>query len=209
MIPDNPNIYSSATHPQTLLGAFRYPDNIISDDELVDYEFGGYALQDTSHGLEFQVWKGEWTSSTGDVILSPLTVGEPVVIFNEEEVEELAFTFDQNMRWCAAVRLSNGTVKFRWYDSEDEQYVISYLSDITSVRVTFDDKRQQQIQQGAADIIITYIRNGRVRWRVQRDRFLQEYTYAGQIFSDNIRITHFGMSEKLRLQWRLAQRRIK
>lgn len=208
MIPDNPNIYSSATHQQLLLGPFLYPDNVISDDERVDFELGGYALQDTAHGLEFQAWKGEWDASTGDVILTPLTVGEPVTIFNEEEIEELAFTFDQNMRWCAAVRLKNGTVKFRWYDSAIEQYVVSYLFGITSVRVALDDKRQQQIQQGAADIIITYLRSGRVRWSIQRDRFLQEYTYAGQTFSDNIRITHFGMAKTGRLQWRLAHRRI-
>ena len=208
MIPDNPNIYKIDDTNRMLVGPFKYPDNIVNDDELVDFELGGLALQDTSEGLEYQTWKAELNTS-GDVILTPLKTGDPVVIFTEPGVQELAFTFDQNMRWAAATRLAGNNVNFRWYDTTVGDYVITPLTGITSVRVALDDKRVMQIQSGNPDMILTYIRDNRVRWRIQRDRFQTEYTYSGQLFSDNIRITHFGMSEKLRLQWRLAQRRIK
>lgn len=205
MIPGNPNIYDS--RPE-LGGAFLYPDNIVSTSELEDYELGGVAIQDPSQGLQVQVWKCHWEPTTGEVILTPQDTGSPTVLFTQSDVVELAFTFDQNMRWSTATRTSDDVLHHRWYDSLAEDYVTTTYSGVTSVRLTHDDKRSTQVDLGSTDMILSYIRVGYVRWRIQRDRFLTEYSYTGQAFTDLRRITHFGMSTKNRLQWRIATRRI-
>ena len=111
------------------------------------------------------------------------------------------------MRWVAATRKEDETVQFRWYNSVVEDYVTTNYSDITSVRLCHDDKRDIQVQRGATDVILTYSKIGAVYWRVQRDRFMIEYSHSLAI-SKLHRITHFGMSKGNRLQWRIGMRRI-
>ena len=206
MIPGNPNIYDS--RPE-LVGAFLYPDNIVSTSELEDYELGGVAIQDPSQGLQVQVWKCHWEPTTGEVILTPQDAGSPTVLFTQSDVVELAFTFDQNMRWSTATRTSDNVLHHRWYDSLAEAYVTTDYSGVTSARLTHDDKRNIQVNLGSTDMILSYIRAGYVRWRIQRDRYLTEYTHFATPIPAGMRISHFGMSSKNRLQWRIGVRRIK
>ena len=207
MISDNPNLYSGET-AQRLLRAFKFPDNIVTDNELEDYEMGGIALQDPSKGMEFQVWQGYWNPVDKWIYLKPDNLDDPIPIFTEPDVEEFCFTFDQNMRWAAAIRTSTNLCKFLWYDSMVKAYVTTFISNVSSVRLTLDDKRFNQIQFGVADMIITTIEGGIVRWRIQRDRFGVAYSHPGSV-SPRARITHFGMGENNRLQWRIASRRVK
>jgi hypothetical protein len=210
MIPDNPNIRTINSTNQDLLSPFQYPDNIVSTSELEDWEYGGIALQDPTQGLRYQVWKGWWDSDDETAYLQPDDgVTDPIAIHTESNVEEFTFTFDHNMRWTSACRLDDDTVKFRWYDTLIEDYTTTTYSDYTSVRLAHDDKRSAQVNVGASDVILTYIRAGRVRWRIQRDRYLTEYTHNDLTVPAVYRITHFGMNTTSRLQWRLGFRRPK
>lgn len=209
MIPDNPNIKEVTPDLTNLSGQFLAPDNISATSELEDYELGGVALQDPSQGLQVKVWKCWWDEDDDTVYLEDTDTGNVTALFTELNVIELAFTFDQNMRWYTATRIEGDTLNFRWYDTQIAQYVLTPYANITSVRLCHDDKRRLSVEQGQTDVILTYLRANQVRWRVQRDRFLQEYSFAGQSYADNARITHFGMNTKNRLQWRIGTRRIK
>lgn len=200
MIPDNRE--SSVPVP----GAFLYPDNIIPDSLTEDYEYGGIAIQDPSKGLDFQVWKCHWDEGTGDVILSPQDVGNPVTILNQVEVRELSFSFDQNMRWALAVLHTDGQFFLHWYDTAIEQYVATRIDGVGTFKVAHDDKRLNQGQLGNTDVILTYIQLNKLYVRNQRDR----YEIAHLINPDipaNVYISNFGMSTRNRMQWRMRPRR--
>ena len=209
MIPDNPNIYQVTDSNRYLLFPWLEPDaRSTNDNELEDYEYGGIAIQDPSLGLQYQVWTGYWNPADSTAYLQPEdTALAPIPIFTESDVVEFCFTFDQNMRWVAATRKADNTVQFRWYDSQVEAYVTSHFSGITSVRLCHDDKRAAQVNSGVTDVILTYSRAGAVYWRIQRDRFLIEYSKSLPI-SGNFRISHFGMSKGNRLQWRIGPRHL-
>ena len=208
MIPDNPLIYDIDSTNKFLVAPFQYPDNISSSSELVDYEMGGLAIQNPSKGLRYQMWKGWWDSTDSTAYLEPEDTGIAIPIHTASNVEEFCFTFDQNMRWSTACRFSGDTVEHRWYDTSVAAYVTTTYPSITSVRLALDDKRDMQVQLGGTDMIMTYISGGQVKWRIQRDRFLTEYIHPGPAISESFRISHFGMSTKNRLQWRIGPRRI-
>ena len=210
MIPQNPALIDITPENNHLVGRFTFPDNITNSGGLVDYEMGGRALQDPSYGLNYKAWKGYWDPADSTAYLQPLDESAPPTpIFVETgEVEDFSFTFDQNMRWAAVTRKSDNTVKFRWYDSVPEAYVISTYTGITSVKLALDDHRSSQVQGGVSDIILTYISSNLVCWRIQRDRFLTQYVHPTLVLGDNMQITHFGLSNKLRLQWRMRPRHL-
>lgn len=210
MIPDNPALITIDSTNRYLTAPFQTPDNRAGTSELIDYEYGGIALQDPSKGLRYQIWCGWWDENDLTAYLADDDGnGTPVPIFTESNVIEFAFTFDQNMRWAAAVRTVGDTLKFRWYDTAAEAYVITTYTGISSVRLALDDKRDMQVQFGVTDMILTYVTGGQVCWRIQRDRFLTQYVHPGFSVSGAQRISHFGMNTKNRLQWRIGMRRIK
>ena len=206
MIPDNPNLYTVDEDNKTVVAPFIFPDNRSNETRLIDYERGGVAIQDTSKGLDYQSWTGYWDALTTGVYLVAETEAPtvPVLLFSEADVEEFSFTFDSNMRWSTVTLSSTGTAKHRWYDSAAAAYVISTYPGVASPRLALDDKRDFQVKLGRPDIILTYIANSQVRWRIQRDRFLVEYSHPNYTVPANYRISNFGMSTKRRLQWRFA-----
>ena len=208
MIPGNPDIRLVTEDTRFLVSRWPVPDSRSTQNELRDYEQGGIALQDPSKGLQYQNWTGYWDPTDSTAYLQPETAPEspPIPIFTESDVVEFTFTFDQNMRWAAATRKADKTMQFRWYDSAVEAYVTSHYSDVTSVRLCHDDKRSVQVFLGTSDILITYLSAGKVHWRIQRDRYLTQYTKHDLTVSASHRISHFGLSQGLRLQWRIGVR---
>lgn len=208
MIPSNPAVYVSNSTDSGLFSRFQSPGDRSDNSELRDWEYGGVAIQDPAEGLRYQIWEGYWNPSNSTAYLTPQDgAATPVEIFTELDVVEFTFSFDQNMRWCAATRNSSDEMKFRWYDTVSESYAINTYTGIHSVRLCHDDSRKLQVVGGKSDIILTYISAGQVCWRIQRDRYLIQYTAPGT-YSSSYRITNFGMNTKNRLQWRIGPRRI-
>lgn len=207
MIPDNPDLIEIDDYNKHLTGAYLHPDDKTLRSPLEDYELGGVAIQDPSQGLTHQNWYGYWDAGDETVYLVPDNTEIPIPIFTQADVVEFVFSFDQNMRWTTLTRDSNDVMYHRWYDSSVESYVTTTYNDVTSMRITLDDKRAAQVQGGVTDNIITYIQAGTLKWRIQRDRFLVEYSYPGQSFGPVFYISNFGMNRRLRLQWRIGFRR--
>lgn len=207
MIPDNPNVKEILPGMENLIGKFLPADNMPTLSELEDYELGGVGIQDPSQGLQVKLWKCWWDENDDNVYLEDTTTGNTTTLFNEVDIVELAFTFDQNMRWYTATRHSDNTLNFRWFDTQQAVYELTSYANIKSARLAHDDKRRLSVEQGQSDVILTYLRGTQVHWRIQRDRFAQEYTHPTTFLNSN-KITHFGMSTKNRLQWRLGTRRL-
>lgn len=201
MIPGN--VLSSTT----VTGAFEYPSNISRASLVEDYELGGTALQDPSQGHRVQPWYFHWDPTTTGVYTRPNIDGADILLHSQANVFELSAAFDQNMRYMSMCTLVDGTSRLRWYDPTIPGYTITTFSGIASCRMTLDDNRETQIQAGVTDVILTYIKvaTGDMCFRAQRDRWTVEYPLT-TLPKTNVMITHFGMHNRLRLQWRLRYR---
>lgn len=180
--------------PTPVPGEFLAPDDRVRPSLLVDYEMGGVALGDPSQGLQVQVWEARVDS--GMIQVRPEGVGGWTDVVSDTGISEIALAFDQNMRPTVAY-VASGVAKMRWFDAVAAAYVISTFAGATSPVVTMDDKRPAQI--GLNDIVLFYLRGGRVYYRVQRERFINEYDLAA--VPENVsRIKRWGMTDQLRVQ---------
>lgn len=174
--------------------AFLSPDDRVRTSLLVDYEMGGVAIGDPSQGLQVQVWEAR--VNAGTIEARPESGGAWTPVTSDAGITEIALAFDQNMRPAVAY-LASGVAKFYWYDSVAAAYVTTTYAGATSPVVTMDDKRPLQV--GLNDVLLFYLRDGRVRHRLQRDRFAVEYDMAATPVGAT-RITRWGFNEGRRVQ---------
>jgi hypothetical protein len=191
MLPD------SVLSTETLEALFCFPRNV-PRAPLIDYEYGGAAIQDASQGLRYQVWKGEYLENA--IVLSA-----PVVpAFNAlaiANVDTFGFTFDQNMQPFFCYELVNGNAFFRWFDGTVPGFVTTQLPPGTRTpRCCLDDNRRQQI--GVSDIILAYCRDEALYFRAQRERFEDEHLLHESIGA--ARLIQIGMNKVLRFQFQLS-----
>jgi hypothetical protein len=173
------------------------PDNQRSSD-LEDFEDGGVGIQNPSAGVSGHVWRCYMSDS--DVMLQRVGLS-PQLLFNQPGVRELAFAFDQNMRHNVAYRLADGRIYLRWFDSVASGYVVTDMGLGKNPRMALDDKRIAQ--SAASDVVLAYIRDGQVLYRLQRDRYGVEYVAAFGLAS-NLRLTNIGMGTNWRFHFILA-----
>ena len=185
---------SSTTIDGNFIGA-RARAIVSPDDYIVrDWEDGGIAFNDPSEGLMYQQWHGYIAGN--EIRIGPVD-GTATVIHTADNLEEMSFTFDQNMRPVIAY-VADGVSYLRWYDSQAAaQVVTNFGEDMKTPRVTLDDKRATQL--GVSDVILAYIRNGALYYRQQRDRFGVEY----HLGDTDYYLLRIGMTDKLRLQFNL------
>lgn len=185
MLPDNE--LSSIMLSSPIIGGRK---NTISG--ILDYENGGIALNDTSEGLDYQIWTG--TLLDGNITLtSPTTAAE--VIYSGELITEFSFTFDQNMAPVIAF-IQDDIAKLRWYDSTESDFVITVIGlGNKTPKVFLDDKRSFNV--GSSDVILGYITDGILYMRIQSDRYEIEYELASTCYTLN----KIGMGTNLRVQF--------
>lgn len=185
------------------IGGDILPPNDRAAKKYEDWEMGGIAIQDPSQGLRVQEWRAWWEEDSGDVYIMADNQPAPALIYNEPELVWLTLAFDQNMRWLSAYTRADDQSFLKWYNSLIEDYETLPLSTgVLTPFMTMDDNRQAQVVLGKSDVILTYIREEALYVRVQRERFLTERLIAADI-QGSTRIWHFGMNNKLRLQWEL------
>lgn len=190
MMPEN-TLSSSPVY-----GAFLVPDKV---DPLVDFEWGGVNILDSSQGLMVKVWKcfydNGWICITDDVITYQL--------IQAQKVKHVALAFDFNMHPTIAYTVENEdktrTAYLYWYDTaQAAQITTIYGSDYLFPQLSLDDHRLHQ--SANADIIFAYIKNNNLYYRQQRDRFLIEYLLESGL-SEDIELRQIGMNTKNRFQF--------
>lgn len=169
------------------------PDNLNGFGRLVDYERGGFGLNDTSRGLDFQNWRVSWDSVSKDVNLTN-DLGFARAMFKAPELTAIALSFDVNMTPYFAYTAA-GFTWLRWLRS-DGGYETMAIPGAQEPRLTLDDKRPEH--NLTADVLMFYLRAGNLCMRVQREGFLVENIMATDVIGT--RLGRVGMTDALRLQ---------
>lgn len=170
MFPDS-SLSSSAIRADYLS-----PDSFSRlNQQLTDRELGGVALGDPSQGLNVHVWRADYVEGEG-IRLTNENTAFSVVYVPDVVVTEVALAFDQNMRPSLAY-VRDGVAYLLWYDSALAAEVTTIIGQgVTNPMLTLDDKRKEMIN--TSDIVLAYLRDKNLYWRVQRERFLIEHFAA-------------------------------
>lgn len=187
---------------------FERARNIPTESPLIDFEHGGIAIGDSSMGSRYQVWKCEVLERKQIIGLEVVTIAEvwlsaenvePFIIMDGTGITEVSITFDQNMQYSLAY-VKDKIAYFKWYDTAIMNHTITELGILVKTpRITLDDKRATQT--GTSDIILAYIHNRYLKYRLQRDRYQVEYTLAYTKY----KLAKIGMAKNHRLQFMLTQ----
>lgn len=181
---------------------FLQPDD--GDRELLlDYEYGGIELNDASRGLDYTKWKIQYVKAESNAMkVSYLDGSHMTTVFNtSDEVTEVSLSFDQNMV-PIIVYVMLGVTYLRWFDSTLGAITTTIIAGAISPMVSLDDKRL--FNQGQSDVILGYLRNKRLYYRQQRDRFLIELDQGAVPTLGTSRLTNLGMSRTNRFQAKIV-----
>lgn len=174
---------------------YTYPYTLTSADRKVAYALGGVALSDASQGLAVQLWTA--TAKPTHVELTAPNQATPIVILTQPDIAELTLAFDQNMNVTLAY-VQLGQAKLYWFDTFISAYTITTFPLAISPRVTLDDRRE--LQTALSDVVLGYVRADNLYFRLQRDRYLNEYLLKLNVAG---RLEQMGMNTKNRLQFKI------
>lgn len=193
MIPDG--VLSTTPQPAVFQGARNYPISGI-----VDYEDGGIAINDSSHGLLYQRWKALLFNSGEEDSYIQLSAPEvpEFTLIQLPRLTEISISFDTLMRPALAY-VQDGIAYLRWYDAAAADYVTDTIgAGNLTPRVSLDDKRFQATNgYQTNDVILAYVRDRKLYVRTQRDR----YQIEQQLATDCNPLIKIGMNRGLRLQF--------
>lgn len=188
MLPENK--LSTASTPSR----FLVPDKD-EDDLLIDFEWGGLDVRDTTQGLGVYIWeciyKDNWI-----VLKSP---NKEINWLNIEGVAQLGLAFDFNMQPCVTY-IKSGRVYLNWFDTSVQQYITTDFGILKSPQISLDDRRDETSNN--SDIIFAYVKDRSIYYRQQRDRFNIEY-YVGDITQDGVTLVQIGMGRNYRFQFKI------
>lgn len=182
--------------------ALLAPDSFTRPSRVVDYERGGIALSDPSQGINARNWTADLDGE--DVRVYPSEEEDAAVtLLSAAGITTLSLAFDQNMRPTIAYEIGTQAYLY-WYDSSVEAVVTTALAaDVRGPFVTMDDKRDFATNAGTNDVLLFYIRDSKLCFRQQRERYGTERvlrTFDGP----NVSIKRAGINTGLRMQIELT-----
>jgi hypothetical protein len=168
----------------------------------ISVHWGPVAIQDTSQGLGARLWQIRVLDGLNMALSAP-GVAESVWYTHTQPISEISLAFDQNARPVVAFVDEVGGAYLRWFDPVPNAIVNTNISSYArSPRVTLDDNRPLNLTN--SDVILGYVRGGIVRYRRQRDRFMDEYTprigVGGATVSAGS-LLHISMNSNQRLEF--------
>lgn len=175
---------------------YVYPYTLTPPSVRIAYAYGGIGIGDPSQGLAVQLWTAEAMPTF--VALTAPNVTTPINILAQPDITELTLAFDQNMNVAIAF-VQYGQGKLYWFDTFLGMYTITALpAGSISPRVTMDDSRY--LQTSLSDMILGYVLNDNLYFRMQRERFLSEHLLKNNVAG---RLVQMGMNTKNRLQFKI------
>lgn len=163
MFPNN------ALSSQPIIAPFLVPYRL---DKLIDYEWGGADIADTSKGMQVKIWTCKYIGN--QIIITDGLISHTVL--NVENVTALSFAFDLSMR-PVVTYVVNAETYLNWYDTAISQRVTTNFGiEYITPQLALDEHRA--FQSANADVIFAYLRDGILRTRLQRDRYQIEHTYT-------------------------------
>lgn len=153
-------------------------------------DLGPIAVGDTSQGTSARVWTATLDKS-GQVVLEDYGV-----LFTRQGLYRICLTFDTNGRPSVAFEDKDG-VWVWWYDTLISANTFAYIGQGNTPFIRLDERRADF--SAIADMVLVYFRDGKLFFRLQRDRFLTEYTTQFEnIFPTTV--LNFGLADNQRLQ---------
>jgi len=193
MLPDNTLSSIAVSAP------FLPPDDR-PREPLIDWERGGIGISDASLCHDVQNWKA-WYAGNVIWVAPEADLSAKTAVLELGGVTELALAFDISMH-VTLVYMRNGLANLYWYDTNLNDHTTTPYQDITSPRLTLDDKRESQ--SSVNDVLFFYLKFGQLRYRQQRDRFLIERVLA-DVPDFGARIENVGMTTGNRVEIRFYQ----
>lgn len=187
MIPENR--LSSYPVPAALVGSDKFP---ITDT--LEYEEGPFGLQDTSRGLQYQIWRIRLIGES-IYVTSPTT--PETEVFSKRGITQVSLSFDQNARYVIAYIINSSQLWLYWYSPILQSFTHTQIDDgVRDVRITMPDKRDFQISESVIGMFYTKGDRLLVRWQTDRYGAVQELQrgIAG-------RLMRVGMNAHYRLQF--------
>lgn len=185
-----------STTPVT--AGFLPPRNVVKEP-LVDFALGGVNLNDPSQGLEVYVWRGRYID--GDIVIDVPGEVAPITVLSLADITEFQFTFDQNMQIVLTYVVDDDAAFYRFFNDTATQFVTEELAQGTiTPRCCLDDSRAIA-GEGMSDVLVTYMRDGTLYYRQQRDRYEDEYELATDLSA--YKLGQVGMNRVWRFQWQL------
>lgn len=164
-----------------IIQAYLPPDQLPST-ELEDWELGGVGLSDGSQGLQVQTWHmlvhgtGATTSVWVDAPNTP-----PTQLFALANITWARLAFDQNMHPVISYMAGTGP-GFWWWDPTIPGVTFTNLpATVYRPTVCMDDKRATQTLVGNNDVVMAYINNNNLCFRLQRERYGTEHVWYTNI----------------------------
>ena len=188
-------LFQSASSDDTMLS----PDSFVSEVRTIEREKGGIALSDPSQGINVHDWQCGYVSGTGSIVLTNLTTSVSyTILVGITGVVGLSFAFDANMRPALGYSKADGSSYLYYYDTVTEDYAtITLAAGSGSPKLCHDDKRDRMVLSNVTDILVFYIRNNLLYYRLQRERYQTEHQVA--TLTAGATLVKVGMSTELRI----------
>lgn len=119
------------------------------------------------------------------------------ILFQDlDMILQLDLTFDQLGRPIVIYLTNDDDIKLFWFDPVLVEQTTTLLSTGTSVASGFDLKTNTGDQN--SDAMVSYVRDDRLYWRLQRDRWAVEYD--PNISHQDLKVLSMGMTDQNRFQ---------
>lgn len=165
-----------------------HPDNLKAIG-LTDRELGGVAINDGSQGLNNWVWT---VNVEPDGTVKLWREGEAATtVLVQTDIADIALAFDQNMQPVLAWESTTGELFLYWFNPIIQSFVTDSFGLGRNPRLAMDDKRIRSL--GTSDVIFAYISEGKLCYRMQRDRFVAEYIVATDITDSRLKLQRIGL----------------
>lgn len=175
--------------------AYTYPYTLTPPNKKTAYALGGIGLSDPSMGLALQLWTA--VAEPDGVYVTAPTNEVPIALLMQPNITELTLAFDQNMNYMLAF-VQYGVAKLYWFDTFLGQYTTTEFPGALTPRITLDDRRESQT--ALSDVVLAYVKDNNLYFRLQRDRFQNEYLLKTAV---SARLEQMGMNVRNRLQFKL------
>jgi len=141
----------------------------------VAYTRGGPIFANVTHGIDGYIWKA-YVDEANQVVVKRDDLDHVHEITTKAGITQLDFTFDQNMR-PFLVYVADGLPYYFHFNKEDSSYSEVALDPaIKFPRCELDMRELHEIPN--SDIILGYVRDGNLCYRIQRERFTKETIIA-------------------------------
>ena len=193
MLPENE--LSSTPVAGDFIGtaAVVFPDVLARAD-------GGIALNDPSMGLDYQVWDAEVVKNIDNdqIVLSAPSVS-PIVVYTGDDITAVSLAFDTLMQYTISF-VEAGESKIKFYDSSIGDFTVYSVGATSSnPKIALDETRL--FNSANSDILMAYIKDEKLYYRQQRDRYTIERKLSDGPWINLVRI---GRMDNLRFGFQVV-----